>query len=380
MALGRQRRLAGFAAGEIGHGQIEEGDQAPQQVLQRHVFAEGHQLLLQVGALGVARGGQAVVIAQLAFGVALAHRHTGDQRRIAVPGEAVHHRQVAGGVFLEDGHGRLGPDDQVGRTAGEAHVPIEQQLHFELLGVPLQALGDVALHRGNAQGLALGFCPGVAVECQACRPGRGQQHQGAAEREFAGIQPWQLDQQRRAQRDGEGQQPDAAHRRQARQWAFQLAVARIQPGKTGQHPAAQRIQCQPERGECQRVGQGRLLAPQPAAPEPAEQGEEQCQPRDETQGEGARQRRRRCTEVMDADVDPADAGTEQAEAVAPAALRGVFRPQCAQPRIEQGDGEKRQRPDIERRQRQGGQCAASHGKQIARPAGTSHPAHRRSVL
>jgi len=98
------------------------------------------------------------------------------------------------------------------------------------------------------------------------------------------------------------------------------------------------------------------IAQQPH-PEPAEQGEEQRQAGDEAERQQPGQWRRRRTEVMDADVDPADARGEQAEAVAPAALRRLFRPGFAQAEVEQCHRQQGQRPDVEGGQRKRGQRA-----------------------
>ena len=328
-----QQRLAGFAAGEVGHRQVEEGDQAAQQILQRYVLAERHQFLLEVGAAAVAGGGQPVVVAQFALRVGLAYRYAGDQCRIALLGEAGHHLQIAFGVILEDRHGGFRPDDQVCRAAAEGHVAIQQQLHLEFLRVPLHALCDVALHCGDGQRLALAGRPGMVLERQARKPGGEQQHDGGGQACFIGKQSRDRREQGGAQCDGKAQQPDPAERSQSGQRAIQLAVADIQPGKTGEDPAAQGVERQPECGERQRIAKCGMAIAQQAHPEPAEQGEEQRQAGDEAQGEQSGQRRRGRAEVMDADVDPADARGEQPEAVAPAALRRLLRCGFAQAEV-----------------------------------------------
>ncbi len=209
-------------------------------------------------------------------------------------------------MILEDRHGGFRPDDQVCRATTEGHVAIQQQLHLELLRVPLHALCDVALHRGNGQRFALAGRPGMVLECQACQPGGKQQHDGGGQACFVGKQSRDRREQGGAQCDGKAQQPAPAERSQSGQRTIQLAVANVQPGKAGENPATQRIQRQPECGEGQRVAKCGMAIAQQAHPEPAEQGEEQRQAGDEAEGEQSGQRRRGRAEVMDADVDPAD--------------------------------------------------------------------------
>ncbi|MNZ75042.1 hypothetical protein D3C78_935120 [compost metagenome] len=114
VTLGLEQWLVLRAAGEVRHRQVEELDQAAKHVLQWHVFAEGHQLLLEVGAIAFARHGHAVVVAALLMHH-FAHRHAGDKCRMPVGGKTPHHVDVALGLVLEDRHGCLWPNQQIHR-------------------------------------------------------------------------------------------------------------------------------------------------------------------------------------------------------------------------------------------------------------------------
>ncbi|MNE13457.1 hypothetical protein D3C80_1062910 [compost metagenome] len=128
----------------------------------------------------------------------------------------------------------------------------------------------------------------------------------------------QVAQQRRGQGQAEGNQPDAAQRCQPGERAVELAVAGIEPGETGEEPAAKGFLAQPQGGEGQGVGQRRLLAANPARPDPGGQGKEEGDCRDEQQHQQAGQQGRGAAVGVNADVDPEDAGCEGTEAIAPA--------------------------------------------------------------
>ena len=378
VALGLQQRLLGRAAGEIGHRQVEEGDQAAQQVLQRDIFTKGHQLLLEVGALALADGGDGVVVAFFAALVQLAHRHAGYQRAVAAAGEGAHGGQVVVGVFLEYRHGGFRPDQQIRRLGAVAEVAVQIQLGAQLGRVPLQVLGDIALHQGHAQWLAGSLGPGVAVQGQAGQPGADQQDQGRRQKDRTRAQTRQVDQQGGAQGQDEGDQPHAAHRRQAAEGAVELAVAGVQPGETGEEPTAEGLQHQPQGGEGQGVGQGRFAAAQPARPQPGREAEEEGDGGAESQGQAGGQRSRGAAMVVDADVDPAGAGDKQGQAVAPAAPQRRLGREVTQAEVEQPQRQQGQGPDVERGEHQWSQSAGQQGQQIARPAGASDPVHRGS--
>ena len=201
--LGLQQRLLCRAAGEVGHRQIEEGNQPAQQVLQGYVFTERHQFLLEVGALALAQHGDGVVEAPFARRVDLAQRHAGDQRCLAVAGDTRHHRQVAFGVFLEYRYGGFRPDNQLGRGAGQSHVAVQGQLRLQGVRVPLEVLLDIALNGRYAQRLALGMGPGMLVERLGEQPGAEQQTQAAGQRQVLATQLQQVAQQGGRQRQDE---------------------------------------------------------------------------------------------------------------------------------------------------------------------------------
>ncbi|MNP15532.1 hypothetical protein D3C76_1078960 [compost metagenome] len=191
-----------------------------------------------------------------------------------VGGEAAHHVQITLGLFLEDRYGGFRPDQQVDRFGAEAHVTVQGQLGVDVFGVPLQFLLDIALQGGHCQRLAGRLGPGVVLQGQAHGPGRQQQDDGHGQEGFARPQTRQVAQQGGTQGQAEGDQPHATDRSQAGQRTVELAVAGIKPGETGEEPAAKGFLADPQGGEAQGVGQGRLVAAQPARPDPGRQGEE----------------------------------------------------------------------------------------------------------
>ncbi|MNS71876.1 hypothetical protein D3C72_1052670 [compost metagenome] len=374
VALGLQQRLVFRPAGEVRHGQVEELDQAAQHVLQRHILAKRHQLLLEVGAIAFTGDGDAVVVAALVVHH-FTHRHAGDQRRMPFGGEPAHYIDVALGLVLEHRDRGFRPHQQVHRPGAEAQVTVQRQLRVDVCRVPFQVLLDIALDGRHFQRVARRLGPGMALERQAQHP-RGQQQQAAHRQERgAGAQAVQVAQQGSGQGQCEGNQPHAAQRCQAGQRAVQLAVAGVEPGETGQEPAAEGLLQQPKGGEAQGVGQWCLGAPQPACPQPGGQGEEPGQGGEERQQQQDRQQRRGAAVGVHADVDPPGTGTVQAEAEPPATPHGLARAELAQAKVEQGDGQHGQGPDVERRQGQEGGGTGRQGQQVTGPAGAGDPTH-----
>ncbi|MCY1176315.1 hypothetical protein D9M73_165810 [compost metagenome] len=123
VALGLQQRLIFRAAGEVRHGQVEELDGPTQHVLQRHILAKWHQLLLEVGAIAFTSHGDAVVVAALVVHF-FTHRYARDQCRMALGSEAAHHVDVALGLVLEHRNGGFRPHQQVHRPGTEAQVAV----------------------------------------------------------------------------------------------------------------------------------------------------------------------------------------------------------------------------------------------------------------
>ncbi len=379
VSLGHQRALIGVATGEVGHRQVEEGDQPAQNLLQRDVFAEGHQLLLEVGALTLADHGNAVVIALLAAFIVLADRHARDQRGLPIISETAHHAEVAVDEFLEHRYRGFRPDDQIGLLRAEGHVAIKRELGVQLLRVPLQVLLDVALHGRDLQRRASRLGPCVALERRTDCPGGDQQDDTRRQECRTAAQASQVHQQGCGQRQGKGHEPDTADRRQARQRAVQLAVAGVEPWEAGEEPATKGFLDQPQRGEGQGIGQGRLTAAQPARPDRRGQGEEQRHASTEADGEERGQWHGGRAVVVDADVNPAGAGEEQAETIPPATPeRGLGR-QVAQAQVEEGERQQFQGPEIEGGERQGRKGASGERQQVARPAGAGDPVHARSL-
>ena len=130
-----------------------------------------------------------------------------------------------------------------------------------------------------------------------------------------------------AQRD----QVDAAYRRQSGQGAFDVGIADAQPGKAGEDPATSQF------GQCHGAAEGQDEAPggqvpggiklpsAQAAAQPGAQRRIQGQIGGKEQGCQCGQRGGHATVVVHADVDPADAGGEPADAEQQAQSEGARR-------------------------------------------------------
>ncbi|MCY1174765.1 hypothetical protein D9M73_149770 [compost metagenome] len=200
-----------------------------------------------------------------------------------------------------------------------AEVAVHAELGGDVFGIPFHFLGDVALDRGDLQRRAGRNGPGVALQRDAGDPRRQQQEQRGHQAYWRAQQFTGIANQRGAEGDGEGDQPDATHRRQPGQRAVQLAVAGVEPGEAGEEPAAEQFQPHPQGGEGQCIADRRAVAPQVAHPQPGRQGEEERHASAETTDQERRQRAGGTAEIVDAVVDPAGPGDECAEAVPPAA-------------------------------------------------------------
>ncbi len=344
--------------------------------MQGHILTEGHQLLLEVGAVAFAGHSDAVEVAALVVNH-LPHRHPGDQRRMPFGGEGAHHVDVALGLVLEYRHGGFRPDQQIDGLRAEAHVTVQRQLRIHVCRVPLQILFDVALQGSDLQRIARWLRPGMILQGQANNPRRHQQCYTNGQERTALAKAMEVAQQGRGQRQSERDQPHTAQRRQAREGAVELAVTCVEPRETGEEPASESFLQQPQGGKAQGVGQWRLVTPQPACPKPGGQGEEEGQAGEKRQQQQDCQQRRGAAIGVHADVDPPGAGTVEAEAEAPAPAQRLARAQFAQPCIEQREGQQGQRPDVEGGQGQQGGGAGRHGQQVTGPAGAGDPAHVR---
>ncbi|MNZ75043.1 hypothetical protein D3C78_935130 [compost metagenome] len=241
--------------------------------------------------------------------------------------------------------------------------------------VPFQLLFDVALQGRDRQWVASRLGPGVVFEGYADNPGGQQQQSSHGKERWACTQAVQVAQQRRAQCQGERDQPHAAQRRQASQRPVQLAVAGIKPGEAGQEPATESLLQQPQGSKAQRIGQGGFIAAQPARPQPGGQGKEPGKGGEERHQQHDRQQRRGAAVGVHADVDPPGAGPVQAKPEPPAAPHGLARGELAQAEVEHRDGQQGQRPDVEWRQGQKGRGAGRKGQQVTGPAGAGDPTH-----
>ncbi|MNN11002.1 hypothetical protein D3C81_1239420 [compost metagenome] len=202
----------------------------------------------------------------------------------------------------------------------------------------------------------------MALVGDAGDPRGEQQEQPGDQAGRVADQLRQVDQQRRAEGDAEGNQPHAAQRRQSGQRAVQLAVAGKEPREAGEEPAAEQLQAQPQRGEGEGVADRRVVAAQGPGPDPGRQGEEEGHAGTEAGNQEGRQRTGGAAEVVDAVVDPAGPGHERAEAVPPAAPERRAGRGVAQAEVEQGDGEQGQRPVVERSEEQRGEGAGGESQ------------------
>jgi hypothetical protein len=116
--------------------------------------------------------------------------------------------------------------------------------------------------------------------------------------------------ERRAERGHERHAVDSDEGREASERRIDLAIAERQPGHAREHPAAPPLEQRPQRGERER---DRRRAPG-AQPGKAPPGSGRIEGQDRTVGDGPdrRERRRHRAEVVQADVHPGRADTEQA--------------------------------------------------------------------
>ena len=212
----------------------------------RHIFAEGHEVLLVIMARGAARGIEEqgpVEDLHVARRVMLEAGDAGQQGAPGLAGQVAHQRGQDAVIVEIEGQGRLGPDDE-GRFAGVARQfrPRQAQigLHRAALvdGHPLLVLVDVAL--GEEDGHAVP-APGIALQR------RGVQAPGAV------AQQQDRQQQTGARTGGPAPVPQAEDHRdpQAGQQVGARYVGRLYPQGPGRQGTAQG---QPGEARHQRVG------------------------------------------------------------------------------------------------------------------------------
>ncbi|MNR02488.1 hypothetical protein D3C85_1183420 [compost metagenome] len=192
-----------------------------------------------------------------------ANRHAGNQCRAPFGGEFAHHVQVTLCGLLEYRDRSFRPDQQVDALGAETHVAVQRQLGIELGRIPFHALFDIALNRRDTQRRTRWAGPCVMLECHAGHP-RADQQQGADcdETFTAGTnQAHAVVDQRCGQGQGKGNQPHATDGGKPGQWAVELAVTGIKPREAGEKPAPERFLANPQRGECQGIGQRCFVAP-----------------------------------------------------------------------------------------------------------------------
>ena len=176
-AIGLKRRLIGRAATETGHGQVKKADQTAKPLLQRHILTERHQLLLMVDAAAATDGHDAVVVRKVFNAVTE-----------AVPGDAGN-QCAALSQFLTDvvddfaslvlGNRNSGfrPQNQVGIPVVFSQLQVSDDLVPEEVRVPLDLLGNVALHRDKRRWFCLQGRPLCLRKSRAGYPGQ-QRHAG----------------------------------------------------------------------------------------------------------------------------------------------------------------------------------------------------------
>ncbi|MNG85924.1 hypothetical protein D3C79_446930 [compost metagenome] len=208
-------------------------------------------------------------------------------------------------------------------------------------------MGDVALHHGDIHRfLRLRGEPLQLTQ----RPGQQQQRDGDGRCGNAalidGIHQQSGD---RHQDEGDGINPQ--QRCDAFQRAVELTVAELQPGETGQHPAAQKLSHLPQhrRGNRQAVPTGGWpQARQQAGEQPGIQRQVGGQQGDQENIDG----KRHAAEVGNADVNPVDAGAKQAEPPAEAEQGGLSGGAVEGNGQQAEQGNNGRRPNIVRRKRQ----------------------------
>ncbi|MNS41869.1 hypothetical protein D3C72_742340 [compost metagenome] len=160
--------------------------------------------------------------------------NTGDQAAVFGAHQVIHHGQEAVLAGFVIRNGRLRPDDD--RRFAHIRtrfVQIGLQGADQRFRIPLHRLSDIALHHRDVDRLVR--LRGKPVQL-AQRPRQQQQCDGNPCRGdpalIDGVHQQPGD---RHQHKGDGIYPE--QRRHAFQRAVNLAVAKLQPGETGQHPA-----------------------------------------------------------------------------------------------------------------------------------------------
>ncbi len=271
--------------------------------------------------------------------------------------------------------GRLRPDDDIVAEGLAGQLHIGAQGGKEGLLVPLEGLGNVGLEHGGADGRALGLGPFQARQTQAGEPDEGER-EGDAQ---AGAAPpdRQAPEQARGQGDQQADPMDAEEGDKTRQGAIHLGVAGIEPGKPGQEPAPQPFQQDPEGGKGQEgtgpvanswLGPGltpgwdRARAAQPGR-QPTEEAMVEGHGQDEEQGQGMGQPGPHVAKLVQADADPEDTKTQQADTKGPADEQALLGPPAHQQAQKHRQGDHQRRGKAKGREGQHGQGPSPGGQE-----------------
>ena len=198
----------------------------------------------------------AVVDAQLTGVIQFIQRNAGDQRGALLCQIGGHGLDKGHGAAAEYRHGGFRPDDQIGvRRLGIAHVAIGSQGVVDMRRVPLARLLDIGLDQRYGQRLAHRLGPLDLCQQRTADPD-GQQ-QGSCTQSLGEPPPQgPFTEQAGAEHGEETQQPHPAQRRPASQPGIGVGVALIQPGKTGEKPAAKQLLADPQGGKAQAAEPG----------------------------------------------------------------------------------------------------------------------------
>ena len=239
--------------------------------------------------------------------------------------------------------------NQAGAAGGsETCVPIERGL--EAPRHELEFLRDVALEQAHGQRLAQWLRPLNRAQSHACCAQKNQTGRWLKNRLYQGfslhhaLQP--LCHKARSHQGQEGQAVYARHGGITGQWSVAVRVAGCDPGKAGEHPAAQPLGERDTGGQNQqRVGPasgvagalrfGSVIAQ--ARLQIAGQRRVASQNRSEQEHGERCNRGRHAADVVQADIDPRHAATKPAHAEDEAQQRGAASRRAMPKQEQQGE-------------------------------------------
>ncbi len=277
--LGDQVGLHFVTPAEGGHRQVEEGGYGAQQIFKWHELTDGQQVVFVV-AVGVV-----VEVGLLAIRILHPHAEHSIVEALLLEIVVNDPRQQAGIVHLHrlvqilqiGAHRllygrdrRLRPDDDVGILILAAQVLIGAHRGGQRLRIPLEGLGDIALHQCHLDRLTTGDPVELHQTVSTChQQGRHRQPERGA-----GF-PHQPD-SGGGQQQGEGDALHPENGSKSLERAVDLAVTKPEPGEAGHHPAAQPVSDQPEGREGEQPA-APVTAAKEAGKDPAGERRVECQ-------------------------------------------------------------------------------------------------------